>query len=100
MLDVNRLNGLIYMDGEFALKFQINLDVTNSRTLFIDLAFNLVVTCIELQEIYGRGFISLKSEELSHKLDFFELSRELNLVRLEYSRLLLHFNHQLIHAFL
>jgi hypothetical protein len=40
----------------------------------------LVVACVELKELNGRGLLSLTLEEFSHKLDLFELAGELHLV--------------------
>ena len=68
------------MDHWFAIQFHIYLDVTNSGSLIIDIALDLIMPCIELKEVNRRSFFSLSFEEFGHKFDFLELAGQLNFV--------------------
>ena len=100
VLDVHRLHRLVHVYHRLPIQLHVHLDVTHCRALLVDDVLDLVVTGVELEELDGAGLLGLPLEELSHELDLLVLSGQLDLVRFQDGRLLLHLHHQLAHALL
>ena len=88
------------MNDGFPANLHVHLDVRDRCALFLKLRLQLVVRCVLLKKLYRTSLPSLQVQELRHELDLLVLARELNLVALQYGRLLLYFNHERVHAFL
>jgi hypothetical protein len=88
------------MNDGLPADLHVHLDVRDCSALFLQLRLQLVVRCVLLKKLYRASLPSLQVQELCHELDLLVLARELNLVALQYGRLLLHFNHESVHAFL
>ena len=98
MLDVDWLDRLIDVYHGFSIQFHINLNIADCGSLLVDVALDLVMPGVKLEEVYRTCLLWLPFQKLSHELNLFILARELDLVTFEYGSFLLYLYHQLLHA--
>lgn len=88
------------MDHGLPIELHVDLNIAHGRPLLIDIALDLVMARVKLEEVYRRGLFGLPFEKFGHELYLLELPGELYLITFQDGRLLLHLNHQLVHALL
>ena len=86
------------MNHGLPIEFHVDLYVRDCRPLLVDVAFDLVVSGIELEKVDWGCLLCLPFEELGHELYLLKLSRELHFITFEDGTLLLHLYHELVHT--
>jgi hypothetical protein len=62
------------MNHWFPVQLHIDLNVTHSGPLLINIVLYLVMASVELQKVDGCCFIGLASQEFGHELNLLELA--------------------------